>query len=144
MRSQNQRKSSPDSSKTATQITVQKNPDVSEINNKDTASKPTIISEKRTSDVISHQKVETDLTSKLFRKDTTSRLHQRTTQSEKKGSSWTQDPPDADERCLSEQGSSSELDRPERFQSLMSRMCGQGEYLRALDIFVYVLSLFLI
>lgn len=72
------------------------------------------------------EKVERDLTSKLFRKDIVSRSHPKTNPSEKKGSSWAQEPPDADERCLLEQSNSSEIDRPERFQSLLSRMCGEG------------------
>lgn len=70
--------------------------------------------------------LQTDLSSRLFRKDVVTRPHPKTNVSEKKGSTWTQVPPDADERCLLAQNDSSELDRPERFQSLISRMCGQG------------------
>ena len=111
-------------------MSVKQKSNVSGNHDKDSSSKPTNISgNKKSEKVESGQKLEIDLTSNLFRKEITSRLHQRTIVSEKKSSSWTQDPPDADERCLSEQDTSSELDRPERFQSLLSRMGGQGWYL---------------
>ncbi|KAK3916008.1 Nuclear pore complex protein Nup98-Nup96 [Frankliniella fusca] len=82
---------------------------------------------KETIEVISEKvidKSEIDLTSKLFRKDVT-RSYPKANQPGKKGSSWSQVPPDADERCLFEQESASDIDRPERFQSLLSRMSGQ-------------------
>ncbi|KAJ1522837.1 hypothetical protein ONE63_001987 [Megalurothrips usitatus] len=69
--------------------------------------------------------VESNLASKLFRKDVAFRSHPKASVPEKRGSSWTQLPPEADERCLLEQESLSNIDRPERFQSLLSRMCGQ-------------------
>ncbi|KAE8738101.1 hypothetical protein FOCC_FOCC016426 [Frankliniella occidentalis] len=120
------RKKSPNTSSTTTKKVVQKNVNLNESANVSAIPKSTpaiervnIISEKMA------DKPEVDLTSKLFRKDVVARSHPKANQSEKKGSSWSQVPPDADERCLFEQGSSSDLDRPERFQSLLSRMSGQ-------------------
>lgn len=120
------RKKSPNTSSTTTKKVVQKNVNLNESANVSAIPKSTPAIERV--DIISEKmadKPEVDLTSKLFRKDVVARSHPKANQSEKKGSSWSQVPPDADERCLFEQGSSSDLDRPERFQSLLSRMSGQ-------------------
>ncbi|XP_034240302.1 nuclear pore complex protein DDB_G0274915-like isoform X2 [Thrips palmi] len=124
-----QKKSTPDSNQIAANVTVQRKNVATETTDHIAKPKPVTSTDSPKTSIEQHEKVETDLTSKLFRKDIASRSHPKVNLPEKKGSSWAQEPPDADERCLLQQSNSSEIDRPERFQSLLSRMCGEDVHL---------------
>lgn len=120
------KKSTPDSHQVSANVSVPKKNVATETSDHSAKPKPSPSAHILKTSVEQQEKAEVDLTSKLFRKDIVSRPHPKANLSEKKGSSWAQEPPDADERCLQEQSNSSEIDRPERFQSLLSRMCGEG------------------